>query len=172
MLVKNWRLCIQLAASACKICLCVALSSIVPANFPNQISKGRQLNSQKHGRGFGLANAKKIYYDGEMACYTPLVCLSLVLWPSVACKIVPMWLPVACKFRPILFTLHATGGHTGTISMRLEAVTQVQFICHWLTLGYNLYATGCQSHAKFAWASGQLRTKPPVFGKHAARTII
>jgi hypothetical protein len=59
-LAKNWRLCMQLAAIACKICFRVALSSIVPAHFPNQISKGNQLNNQKHGRGCGLANAKKI----------------------------------------------------------------------------------------------------------------
>ncbi len=59
-LAKNWPLCTQLAASASKICFRVALSSIVPAHFPNQISKGRQLNSQKHGRGCGLDNDKKI----------------------------------------------------------------------------------------------------------------
>jgi hypothetical protein len=59
MLTKNWRLCMQLAASARKICFRVALSSIVPANFPNKISKGRQLNNQKHGLGCGLDNAKK-----------------------------------------------------------------------------------------------------------------
>jgi hypothetical protein len=59
-LAKYWRLCTQLAASACKISFRVAFSSIVPAHFPNQISKGRQLNSQKHGQGCGLANAKKM----------------------------------------------------------------------------------------------------------------
>jgi hypothetical protein len=58
-LAKNWWRCTQLAASACKICFCVALSSILPAQFPNQISKGRQLNSKKHGPGCGLAKAKK-----------------------------------------------------------------------------------------------------------------
>jgi hypothetical protein len=57
----------------------VALSFIVPAHFPNQISKGDQLNSQKHGQGCGLANAKKYNYEVKMAFYTPLVCLSLVL---------------------------------------------------------------------------------------------
>jgi hypothetical protein len=60
LLAKNWRLCTQLAAGVCKICFHVALSSIIPENFPNQISKGRQPNSQKHGQGCGLANAKKI----------------------------------------------------------------------------------------------------------------
>jgi hypothetical protein len=59
-LAKNWWLCTQLAASAHKIRFRVALSSIVPAHFPNQIFKGRQLNGQKHGQGCGLANAKKI----------------------------------------------------------------------------------------------------------------
>ncbi len=47
-------------------------------------------------------------------------------WPPVACKnstrlaasriqIVPEWRPVACKLPWILFMLHATGGHAGTI---------------------------------------------------------
>jgi hypothetical protein len=45
MLATNWRLCTQLNASACKICFRVAMSFIVPAHFPNQISKGRKLNS-------------------------------------------------------------------------------------------------------------------------------
>ncbi len=58
-LAKNWWLCKQLAARVCKICFRVALSSIVQAHS-NQISKGRQLNCQKHGRGCVLANAKKI----------------------------------------------------------------------------------------------------------------
>ncbi len=78
-LAKNWRLCTQLVANACKICFRVVLSSIVPAHFPNQISKGRQLKSQKHGRGCGLKNYN---YYVKMAFYTPLVCLSLVLYPS------------------------------------------------------------------------------------------
>jgi hypothetical protein len=47
--------------------------------------------------------------------------------------------------------LHATGGHT------------VQFACDWRPLGYNIYVTGRQSHAKIACASGQLHAKPPVF---------
>jgi hypothetical protein len=88
-----------------KICFRVALSSIVPAHFPNQIFKGRQLKGEKHGQEYN--------YDVKMAFDTPLVCLSLVLYPS-----------------------------------------------------------GRQSHANFACAGGQLRAKPPVFCKHAARTII
>jgi hypothetical protein len=71
-------------------------------------------------------------------------------------QIVPAWPPAACKFRLILFLLHATGGHAGTICMRLVA-TRVQFICDWRPLRYN------QSHANLSCASGQLRAKPPVF---------
>ncbi len=48
MLAKNWRLCTQLSASACQICFHVALSSIVPAHFPNQILK---LTKKKQSRG-------------------------------------------------------------------------------------------------------------------------
>ncbi len=103
-----------------------------------------------------------------MAFCTPLVCLSLVLYPSgrqshANCT--------SMAARPILFMLHATGGHAGTIFMLLAA-TRVQFICDWRPLVYNLYATGRQLHENFACAGGQLRTKPPVFCKHAARTII
>jgi hypothetical protein len=60
-------------------------------------------------------------------------------------QIVPAWLPVACKFPSILF-----------MSMQLAA-TQAQFGCDWVPLGYKLYATGRQSHANFACASGQLQ---------------
>ncbi len=60
MLANNWQLCTQLAAITCKICFRVALLSIVPAHFPNQISKGRQLNNKKHGGVCELANAKEI----------------------------------------------------------------------------------------------------------------
>jgi hypothetical protein len=90
----------KLDASACKICFRVALSSIVPAHFPNQISKGRQLNSQKHGRGCGLDNDKKYNYDVKTAFYTPLVCLSMSCNQVAASRmqIVPEWPPVACNF--------------------------------------------------------------------------
>ncbi len=63
-------------------------------------------------------------------------------------QIVPAWPLVACEFPSILYMLLAIGGHSGTI------------------------ATGRQSHSKFACASGKLHAKPPVFCKHAARTII
>ncbi len=184
MLAKNWWLCTQLAACACNICFRVALSSIVPAHFPNQISKGSQLKSQKHGWGCGLSKAKKYNYDVKTAFYTPLVCLSLVLSPSgrqsqancirVATsrvQIVPAWPPVACKFRPILFMFLATGSQAGTICMQLAA-TRVQIISDWRPLGYNLYAIGRRSHANLACVSLQLHAKLPVFCKHAARTII
>ncbi len=36
----------------------------------------------------------------------------------------------ACKMNKIDGNLHATGGHVGTICMRLAA-TQVQFACNW-----------------------------------------
>ncbi len=36
-------------------------------------------------------------------------------------QIVPEWPPIACKFPSILLILHATGGHAGTVYMRLAA---------------------------------------------------
>jgi hypothetical protein len=39
----------------------------------------------------------------------------------------------------------------------------IHVACNWRPHGYNLHATGCQSHADFACASSQLRAKPPVF---------
>jgi len=51
---------------------------------------------------------------------------------------------VACDWRPRGYNLHATGGYSGTIYMRLVA----------------------------SRLSGQLLAKPPVFCKHALRTII
>ncbi len=68
--------------------------------------------------------------------------------PQEACKIVPAWPPVAGKFPSILLMLHATGGHAGSICMRLAA-TRVQFVSHWRPLRYNLHAPGRQSHAIF-----------------------
>jgi hypothetical protein len=64
----------------------------------------------------------------------------------VACRmqILPAWPPVACKFRLILFMLHATGGHTGTICIRLAA-TRVKFAFDWQQLVHNLHATGGHS---------------------------
>jgi hypothetical protein len=100
------------------------------------------------------------------------VCLLSCNRVAASCmQIVPAWPPVACIVLPILFMLHATGGHVGTICMLL-ATTGVQFICDWWPLRYNLYLTGHQSHANFACAGCQLHAKPPVFCKHAARTVI
>ncbi len=88
MLAKNSRLCMQLSASACKIAsvwLCHPKQrSKVPAHFPNQISKGHQLNSQKHGRGCGLANAKKIKLwckDAILPTSCLLVSCLVTEWP-------------------------------------------------------------------------------------------
>jgi hypothetical protein len=50
--------------------------------------------------------------------------------------------------------------------------SSLSFWCDWRLLEYKLYATGRQSQANFACGSGQLRAKPLVFCKHAARTII
>jgi hypothetical protein len=49
---------------------------------------------------------------------------------------------------------------------------RVQFVCHWRPLAYNLHATGRQSHANFACDWRPVSAKPPVFCKHAARTVI
>jgi hypothetical protein len=45
----------------------------------------------------------------------------------------PAWLPVAYNINKINDNLSATGGHIGTICMRLVA-TRVQFECDWPTL--------------------------------------
>jgi hypothetical protein len=148
-LAKNWRLCTQLAASACKICFRVDLSSTSAISKPN--IQGGQLNSQKHGRGCGLANDKKYNYDVKTAFYIPLVCLSACLLScnqvAASCmQIVPEWPPVACK----LYLcgrgrqLHANFGRFSSCCMRLAA-TRVQFACDWRPLEYNLYATGGHS---------------------------
>ncbi len=55
-------------------------------------------------------------------------------------QIVPAWPPVAGKLPSISFMLHATGGHSGTICIRLAA-TRVQFESDWR-----------QAHAIFACA--------------------
>jgi hypothetical protein len=45
-------------------------------------------------------------------------------------QIVLAWPPVTGKFPSILFTLHATGGHAGTICIQLAA-TRIHFECDW-----------------------------------------
>ncbi len=151
---KNWRFCTQLAASACKICFHVALSSIVPAHFRNQISKGCQLNSQKHGRGCGLANDKKYNYE----CKDGLLHTSCLL---VSC-FVTEWPPVACKLYLSGCQLHANGTRVAASCMHISAEFN-HVACDWRPRGYNLYATGRQSHANVACAGCQLHAKPPVF---------
>jgi hypothetical protein len=137
-----------MATNMCKICFCVAMSSLVPAHFPNQISMGRHLNIQKLAWRCGLANAKKYNYDKRTALLHTsclLVSCLVIEWPPVACKlypstasrmqivqIVPAWPPVACKLQPI-----------NSCCMRLAA-TRVQFACDWRPGGYNLYATRVQ----------------------------
>jgi hypothetical protein len=127
------------------------MSSITPAHLPNQISKGCQLNSQKHTSRMWI-----VYF------------------------FVTEWPPFACK-------LYLSGHQSHANCTRVDA-SRIQisgdFIhvaCYWRLSGYNLHATGGhsatnymgrQSHPKFACASGQLRAKPPVFCKHAARTSI
>jgi hypothetical protein len=66
----------------------------------------------------------------------------------------------ACDWRPPWDNLHATGGHPGTICMRLAATLK------------NLIATGSLSDDNFACANGQYSAKPPVFCKPAARSFI
>ncbi len=48
----------------------------------------------------------------------------------------------------------------------------IHVACDWRPFGYKLYVTDRQFHANFACAGGQYSAKPPVFCKHAARTII
>jgi hypothetical protein len=65
-------------------------------------------------------------------------------------QIFPGWPPASRKFPPIVLLLYSTGGHPGTICMRLAADDRNIFAC----------------------ASGHYLAKPPVFCKHAARTTI
>jgi hypothetical protein len=57
-------------------------------------------------------------------------------------QIVPAWPPVPGKFQSVLFMLHATGGHSGTIYMRLAA-SRMQIL-------HALAASTVQSHQCFA----------------------
>ncbi len=50
-------------------------------------------------------------------------------------QIVPALPPVVSNINKIDQSLHATGGHAGTICMRLAA-TRVQFACDWRPLDY------------------------------------
>ncbi len=133
-LAKNWWLCTQLAASACKIYFHVAMSSKVPVHFPNLQSNQRAF-SWKVGsmvENVDLPLLKKYKYDVKLAfCILLSACLLSCNRVAASCmQIVPAWMPVACKFPPILSMLHVTGGHAGTICMRLTA-TRLQIICNW-----------------------------------------
>ncbi len=155
MLGKNWRLCKQLAARACKICFCGTMSSIVQYQCIIQNKYPRAV-SWKFGsmqRGCELAMVKKYNYGVKTAFFTPLVCLSLVLEPSgrqshANCTV---WLPVTCKFPPFLFMLHVTGGQRGTICMQLAA-TRVQIIYDWSPVAWKFLhaqAASCLQSCQF-----------------------
>ncbi len=60
-------------------------------------------------------------------------------WPPVAGKVPSIFFHFACNQRPQGHNLHATGGHSGTICMRLAA-TWLQFECDRIT-GYTVEAT-------------------------------
>jgi hypothetical protein len=62
-------------------------------------------------------------------------------------QIVPAWPPVSCNMNKIDGNLHATGGHAGTICMRLVA-TRVQFASDWRPLGYQTIETSTQEVCK------------------------
>jgi hypothetical protein len=114
--------------------------------------------------------------------------------PPVACKLYPLgrqshstWIKLAEK--KICMRLAATrvqfacdwrqlGYKTRDKQTRSESTSSTMLLTIQRTaLGYLVWKMrwyhGWQSHtkAKFAYASGQLRAKPPVFCKHAARTI-
>ncbi len=55
-------------------------------------------------------------------------------------QIVPAWLLVACKFPSILFILHATGGHSGTVYM-WQAASHMQTL--------HALAASCMQSRKF-----------------------
>ncbi len=90
-LAKNWRFCRQLAASACQICFCVALSSIVPAHFPNQISKGRGWIVRSMVEDVDLPMIKILSWckDGLLHTSCLLVSCLVTEWPPDACKLYP-----------------------------------------------------------------------------------
>ncbi len=106
-------------------------------------------------------------------------------------QIVPVWPPVACNMNKNGRNLHATGGHAGAIcvkghiyiiinffSISMSTSSTMLLTIQLTALGYLVWKMswyyGWQSHteANFAHASGQLRAKPPVFCKHASRTIL
>ncbi len=112
--------------------------------------------TKKNPKNAGLRASINIYiykynYDVNTACETPIVCFSLVLFLSGRRS------HANCTRGR---QSHANFRRFYSCCMRLAA-KRVQFACDWWPLGYKLYATGRQSHANFACASGQLRAKLP-----------
>jgi hypothetical protein len=111
-LAKNWRLCTQMAASACKVsmrlnCTRVAAScmQIVP-EWPPVACKFYLRGRQSHGAWIKLAE----------------FCMRLAA----------MGVQFACDWRPLGYNLHASGGHSGT---RKETSRQV--VCRRPSLHHN-----------------------------------
>jgi hypothetical protein len=101
------------------------------------------------------------FYRISMYVWRSAVGFLTIEWSPVAFKLyVPDWLPVAGKFPSILFLLHATDDHAGTICMRLNA-TVVQFKCDRLPVACN-----------FCIAIAASTVQICVFFEARARTII
>ncbi len=106
--------------------------SKIPAHFPNQISKGRHLNSRKHGRGCRLASAKKKYLHGLLHTSCPLVSCLVTEWQST----------VESKLYP------SVGSQI--FLWRLHFLIQKFFLAACLQKTSSFARNGPLSHAKFA----------------------
>ncbi len=93
LLAKNWRLCTQLTASACKIYFRV--SNLLPCGY---VIHSTSTFSKSNIQGLSAEQLEACIEDVNLtmikniimmqtAFYTPLVCLSLVSWLPVACKL-------------------------------------------------------------------------------------
>ncbi len=164
----------QLAPRACKICMRLAASHIyIVPEWPPV--------------------AYKLYPNGRQSHATWIKSIQICM------QLAEMWVQFACNWRPLGYNLYVTGCHSVT---RQETCRQevckrpsLHHIYIFLALasphprrllptiqltalGYLVWKMrwyyGWHSHteANFVRASGQLRAKPPVFCKHAARTII
>ncbi len=78
---------------------------------------------------------------------------------------------VACDWRPRRYNLHATGGHSGTIFMRL-GVTRVEIICNWPPVACKFCMHLRPVACKFCMRLRPVACKPPVFCKHTSGTTI
>ncbi len=87
-LLKNWWLGMQLAASACKICFRVAISSTVPAHFPNFFSALKNNRSQ--------LNETSLLHDCNLKIYINYF-IFVILGHSI-------------PLQPLLYCLAFTGG--------------------------------------------------------------